>query len=744
MATKHILGSLLLVILSASVYFVLSDEYRIDIKETYSSFKVYENGSWELAGEERSILYDGSKKMRANNRVVNFTIEDNITTAYRYAYFKNNITVIDTYVFNGSTDDVEMFPVEHKIEVLNAKRERPYILVYEVSKLEYFGETDYAIGSAHEFGHNMKVEWSDGNYYERLYKYKDKNEGKLEIKYRVTSDNFSVQTRLFDPIIDADSVFTNLIYNEADIDKGTAIYEIKNPVDNLSVDDIYYTYDLVKGSGLKSIEAYVEVSNSVQIPTYNYSLNQYSCDTFNNVTQENQTGTCNETIKTQNGTIEVITISWEQIDYLDKGYHKIKVIGYFETIGENSLDWFPNIVLDKNKYELPKDKFGQVSTLDFKQPKWAWWNTNWTHYKEYTNLTGNITYMFIGAAASDDADFNETRFLSCYNDTLVFNHTLEATFGTSGQFRVNNLGENCTRRYYNNSAASSTSSASDVYYGPKSVYYFDANPNDFVGSNDGTNNGATLSSGYINGSYDFDGSSDYINLGNSFDFSSGITLHSWYNPDVGTGNRDIFSKYDGSTDDWTIYQSNDNIIFSWFVGGANFQAQWTNTGDIENMEWIHVAATFDNANGKIYINGDLKDTTAKVGAMTTSSDNIFVGKRVSGGNLVNGGIDEPYIYEYAITQDQVTRFYTQTEPIFIEGAEQNQTPVDTCTYTSGDWDIDCNDNCTITSNVNLGGNDMVFSNSGVFWLSANITNYANLNLSSGCDFVFGDNTQLIS
>ena len=69
-------------------------------------------------------------------------------------------------------------------------------------------------------------------------------------------------------------------------------------------------------------------------------------------------------------------------------------------------------------------------------------------------------------------------------------------------------------------------------------------------------------------------------------------------------------------------------------------------------------------------------------------------------------------------------------------AENTETLVvqapDTCTYTTGDWSVDCSDNCTITSNVNLGGNDLLFTNSGTFTVNANITNYDEIIISSGC------------
>lgn len=57
---------------------------------------------------------------------------------------------------------------------------------------------------------------------------------------------------------------------------------------------------------------------------------------------------------------------------------------------------------------------------------------------------------------------------------------------------------------------------------------------------------------------------------------------------------------------------------------------------------------------------------------------------------------------------------------------------DTCTYSSGDWNIDCSDNCLITSNVDVGGNDITITGTGTFTTTANITNFVNF-LSQGTD-----------
>ena len=132
--TKIIIGFLILVVLTSSIYIMLPNNVRIDVGKTYSTFKVWENNSWVTSGKEYTKLYDGTKLMRANSRVVNYTIENNQTTSYRYAYFKDNILAIDTYEFDGNVKDVELIPISHTIRILNAKDK---IFQYEIRDILY-------------------------------------------------------------------------------------------------------------------------------------------------------------------------------------------------------------------------------------------------------------------------------------------------------------------------------------------------------------------------------------------------------------------------------------------------------------------------------------------------------------------------------------------------------------------------------------------------------------------------------
>ena len=175
---------------------MLNDNVRIDIQKTKTIFRVYDDG-WVISGIEYVNLFDGTKKMRAKSRSLETNIgENNITTVIRTANYKDNISTIEIYKFNPGIDDVSLFPVSHSIEVINGDGK---ILQYEVQKLLYDGDTIKGITSPQSFGHQMKVEWEDGYYYSKIYKYKHRNEGKLTIKYRIDSANYLKNIRLFDP-----------------------------------------------------------------------------------------------------------------------------------------------------------------------------------------------------------------------------------------------------------------------------------------------------------------------------------------------------------------------------------------------------------------------------------------------------------------------------------------------------------------------------------------------------------------
>lgn len=125
----------------------------------------------------------------------------------------------------------------------------------------------------------------------------------------------------------------------------------------------------------------------------------------------------------------------------------------------------------------------------------------------------------------------------------------------------------------------------------------------------------------------------------------------------------------------------DSILFDlgsaigWYVWDVDeMLTDEVTTGDGQNLSIYFVAYDF-NSNGV----NDVIDTASKENAVTANRPKLAV------------------TYEEA--------------------------PSDTCTYSSGNWAVDCADNCSITSDVNLGGNNITITGAGTFTTSANITNF---------------------
>ena len=208
MAKKIWLGVLLLVILSASFYFMLPGKVRIDITKTRTIFKVFEDGSFVISGIEYTRIFDGTKLMRAKERSIDYTIGQDVTEAYRYAKFKDNISAEDFYYFSNTADDIESVPISHKICFKNATGK---IFEYLINNIYYDGFTKDII-SPFSFGHNMKVYFQEGYYRAKVYQNKVAPD-KIIIRYRITQDDQCFDVRLFDPqVLGAGNINITILY----------------------------------------------------------------------------------------------------------------------------------------------------------------------------------------------------------------------------------------------------------------------------------------------------------------------------------------------------------------------------------------------------------------------------------------------------------------------------------------------------------------------------------------------------
>lgn len=81
----------------------------------------------------------------------------------------------------------------------------------------------------------------------------------------------------------------------------------------------------------------------------------------------------------------------------------------------------------------------------------------------------------------------------------------------------------------------------------------------------------------------------------------------------------------------------------------------------------------------------------------------------------------PTVQNGSVVMTQEDKRYKYRTVLFIKKAVAG-IPGNTCTYGSGDWEVSCSDYCFITDDVDLQGNNLILTGSGVFTLNATILN----------------------
>jgi len=235
-AGKYIIGTLLLVILATGIIYIsMGEKARIRVDADKTTFYVKnEANQWVVSGREYNRLFAGTKIQGRDTPTITITTETHNTTITEPTYEHNNWTdangtlhtesiikgytnatvvlgvtitrstgyrngavIIDTYNFDGSTTDIELFPVSHKVEVINASG---MFYRYTVDDLKGVGAKRKLSGeTSASFGLNMKVELHPKyNWAWVGYPY---GSDSISAQYSVDSDYEVFNVRLFDPLI---------------------------------------------------------------------------------------------------------------------------------------------------------------------------------------------------------------------------------------------------------------------------------------------------------------------------------------------------------------------------------------------------------------------------------------------------------------------------------------------------------------------------------------------------------------
>lgn len=136
-------------------------------------------------------------------------------------------------------------------------------------------------------------------------------------------------------------------------------------------------------------------------------------------------------------------------------------------------------------------------------------------------------------------------------------------------------------------------------------------------NNNGTATGATFSTSAKLGSHSgsFDGVDDYVSVSHVSALNpASFTLEGWVKTTSATNNNGIINKYSaGSSNGYQMYLASGRLKAWVFRDGGNY-VDMSATGDdggiVNDGNWHHVVFVVDNTNGKLYVDGVLKNTKA--------------------------------------------------------------------------------------------------------------------------------------
>jgi hypothetical protein len=183
--------------------------------------------------------------------------------------------------------------------------------------------------------------------------------------------------------------------------------------------------------------------------------------------------------------------------------------------------------------------------------------------------------------------------------------------------------------------------------------------NDTIGVNNGTfaGNATTTRNGKFGKAFTFDGSGDYVDVGQTPSLNvSYITLSAWvkYNSVVPFGT--IIGRDDSTNRDWAFYQLNANTLrFFVFTSGTAKIKDVTFSPVVG--QWYYLSGTYNGSDVIVYINGtDQGSHTLTSGVIDKDPVNIQIGDDLSHSEF-NGSIDEVMIFNRSLSDNEIAQLY---------------------------------------------------------------------------------------
>jgi len=159
----------------------------------------------------------------------------------------------------------------------------------------------------------------------------------------------------------------------------------------------------------------------------------------------------------------------------------------------------------------------------------------------------------------------------------------------------------------------------------------------------------------------FDGTDDYITMGNVLNVTIGdFSVAGWFKT-TGTGNQVILGKRDGGGLGWQVSVNSSNVALALDDGGS---VAVTGSTVVSDNEWHHVVFITDRTTGYIYLDGqfEVSGSVAAVNGTLTNAIDTTIGCKVSGAgtqNLYDGWLKDIMFWDKALMPYEVIDLYNE-------------------------------------------------------------------------------------
>ncbi len=293
------------------------------------------------------------------------------------------------------------------------------------------------------------------------------------------------------------------------------------------------------------------------------------------------------------------------------------------------------------------------------------------HHVAVTKNNSSVVFYIDGAAQSVAAyssvfSFTTPAAIGARGDNLN-----NGFYGTVDELAVYNraLAANEIASIYNAGTGGKCSSGAPqtncvpAASGLVSWWRAEGNANDSADSNNGVLQGGTaFAPGKVGQAFSFDGTSAFVQVADAptLRFTTAMTIEAWIYPHRSGGQyREIVSKWEGGSNQRS-YTCNINPDGRFNCGisidGINATgAPSTNT--IPTNAWTHVAAVFDGSSLAVYVNGQFNNSVAQTHSIFPGTAPLIIGSTLVSGSYFDGLIDEPTVYNRALTATEIAAIY---------------------------------------------------------------------------------------